>query len=498
VPADARESVRPGGLVSRSVAVEVVAHHLRLFGLHVPSSQDGATAGRVDFVEGRSAGAADAARALAQRGDVVVALDPTPRFCASLGVDRTAVDTAPPFHLVAAGDTRAGSPRLRTLHPAGRLAHPAGVPVIVDGSGATVWLWLPVGAGGILLVGTDLAGDLVRYRQGDPERAQARPAGPRWGYAVERPNYLFEAQIEGEPRDARHADWWAHTLAHEVAKRLGQALPALLPGGAPGAVVITGDDDQAWLEKYAAQLALLAGIPVTYFLHPLTRHTRKTLSRMAAAHRRLDLGLHPDALDAPPEYPRLLGEQVAWFRGVTGETPLSVRNHGFLNDGYWGHARPWIAHGVRASSNLPGVDGHVVNGSLLPARIALDGALTPHWSILTAIGDGVRFALGMDEAQSAACIHALAQSIVRDGLPGVIVLNLHPQNVDETRAMHGAAAELVRGGFHAWTLRECLGWFAARDGEPAPPPGLAPTLGDRLRGWFSPGGGICLTTRSTA
>jgi hypothetical protein len=133
------------------------------------------------------------------------------------------------------------------------------------------------------------------------------------------------------------------------------------------------------------------------------------------------------------------------------------------------------------------VDGHVLNGSLLPARVALEGQLTAHWSLLTAIGDGVRFALGMDEAQSAACIHALGQSIVTSGLPGVVVLNLHPQNVDETRSMHAAALDLVEAGFHAWTLRECLAWFAARDGQPAPAPGLQPTLGDRVRGWFSRG-----------
>jgi hypothetical protein len=52
-------------------------------------------------------------------------------------------------------------------------------------------------------------------------------------------------------------------------------------------------------------------------------------------------------------------------------------------------------------------------------------------------------------------------------LPDVVVLNLHPQNVGETRAMRLAAAELVSAGFHHWTMRECLAWYSPRDGAVA-------------------------------
>ena len=45
-----------------------------------------------------------------------------------------------------------------------------------------------------------------------------------------------------------------------------------------------------------------------------------------------------------------------------------------------------------------------------------------------------------------------------------MVLNLHPQNVKETQAMHLAAKEIVRGGFIAWNLRQCLEWFEQVDG----------------------------------
>jgi hypothetical protein len=140
-----------------------------------------------------------------------------------------------------------------------------------------------------------------------------------------------------------------------------------------------------------------------------------------------------------------------------------VRNHGFLNRGYWGHLLAWLSKGVRLSSNLPGVDGRVLNGSLLPARVAWNGQLTSHWSILTAIGDGVVFALGMSPEQSAKCVLDLAANIRDSGVPGVLVLNLHPQNIAETLAMHRAAREVVDGGFLAWTIADCLDWFERVD-----------------------------------
>ena len=178
----------------------------------------------------------------------------------------------------------------------------------------------------------------------------------------------------------------------------------------------------------------------------------------------VELGLHPDALDDPHHYDVLYRAQAVWFERLTGRPATLVRNHGFLNDGYWGHLPVWLEHGVRASANLPGVDGAVINGSLLPARVSSQDRLTPHWSILTAIGDGIRFALGMTGPQSAQCIASLGEAVLRSGLPGVIVLNLHPQNVEETRDMHDAVRDLiVRRHFVPMTLGACIDWFAERD-----------------------------------
>ena len=65
---------------------------------------------------------------------------------------------------------------------------------------------------------------------------------------------------------------------------------------------------------------------------------------------------------------------------------------------------------------------------------------------------------------------------INQWLPGVVVLNFHPQNVVETRAMHVAATEPVGAGFHPRTMRECLAWFSAREG-------VVPKCSLRRRSW---------------
>ncbi|MFH1021909.1 MAG: hypothetical protein V1809_00795 [Planctomycetota bacterium] len=250
-------------------------------------------------------------------------------------------------------------------------------------------------------------------------------------------------------------------LVHALSERLRIRAIPILPHDAPGAIVVTGDDDQAYLEKYAEQLDLLGETPITYFLHPKTRHRPDTLKSMLGKSW-IEVELHPDALDSPQCYHEIFSEQAAWFRNLTGRPPRLVRNHGFLNDGYWGHLPDWLHHGIRGSANIPGFDGRILNGSLLPAQVAYSGKLTTHWSILTAIGDGIRFAGGLSDKQSADRIFTFADRIRSSGIPGVLVLNLHPQNVTETTGMHLAIKEIINNGFHPWNLGQCLDWFSSR------------------------------------
>ena len=71
-------------------------------------------------------------------------------------------------------------------------------PIVASASGQPLWAWLTLEGRGILLVGTDLGADLVRYRQGDPAAVADRSKSELWGIPGERPVYLFDRQLHGE------------------------------------------------------------------------------------------------------------------------------------------------------------------------------------------------------------------------------------------------------------------------------------------------------------
>ena len=448
----------------RESGAAFIAHHLGIFGF----PQTAVTSDSRPIVLYRpSRSDLVPAREALDRGLAIVAILPSVEFAVDFGVtiEPKTVESAQVLHAKFAG----AKPwkRLRTLHSYMRFKASSATPIVLDSEGRMVWFQqAPGGSASIVFVGTDMASDLLRYRQGDPLAAKNRPTDAKWGIAGERPNYLFDAQLTGEDPGERPVDWWCETLADALVRFCDLDRLPILPNGAPGAIVVTGDDDQAPLARYAQQRTVLGQLPISYFLHPLTKHTTRSLSKLKSLHR-VELGLHPDALDQPDRYPELFAEQFAWFSKLTGSRARLVRNHGFLNDGYWEHAKAWNTHGVEGSSNLPGFDGRILNGSLLPARLMLEGELTDHWSMLTAIGDGIVFVNGWDDRQSADCIHRLADRIHESGIPGIIVLNLHPENVEKTQGMHEAAKSIVESGFVSWTLGECFDWFRKRDIKPA-------------------------------
>lgn len=353
--------------------------------------------------------------------------------------------------------------RLRTFHDACHFTGAGIEPLVVDEAGRTIWGWFQSDGAAVILVGTDLGGDLTLIRQGDPEAARQRPTEAQWGYAGERPNYLFDRLVEPGRPGERLADWWIWSLRDALCGLGGLAAAPVLPFAAPGAVVVTGDDDQADIASYAAQANRLGHLPITYFLHPLTKHTAGTLAQ--TPHRgHVEWELHPDALAEPDRYAECLHAQGAWFEHLTGRRARLVRNHGFLNDGYWGHLDAWLSEGITGSSNIPGVDGRVVNGSLLPARLVARDRLTDHWSLLTAFGDGVFFVYDWSDQDALERILAFGRAIVESNVPGLVVLNLHPANETRAHSMHEAAHHLVEKlGFAAWRLGDALDWFLARD-----------------------------------
>ncbi|MFM9975737.1 MAG: hypothetical protein ACKVON_14330 [Beijerinckiaceae bacterium] len=422
-----------------SYAVNIVAHHLRLFGVQARS---GVSPGEI----------------VLENSNARIILHHHAAEAESIQARLTDA-----FSCLAVNAAEQAWRHLRSFHIADILTGPDINPVVVDENNAPIWAWKPDQRGGTLVIATDLAADLVLMRQGDPAASANRPTEAQWGIAGERPTYLFEGQLEADKPHDRMADWWMWTLRDALIRHAGIKPDDILPFGAKGMVIVTGDDDQAPFEDYRAQEKLLGGLPVTYFLHPLTKHTRQSMAEHSMG-RSVEWEIHPDALETPHEYDARFDEQAAWFEGLTGRPPRLVRNHGFLNDGYWGHTKAWQKHGITGSSNLPGLNGRVLNGSLLPARLALNGQLTDHWSMLTVFGDGVMFVLEWDDETAARAIFEAGQRIIESGIPGILVFNLHPANHVIAASMHKAVKRLIsEQGFATMTFGAALEWFSRQD-----------------------------------
>ena len=232
-----------------------------------------------------------------------------------------------------------------------------------------------------LLIGLDIEEEMVRHRQGDPTKVDTARVKSAFGFDFERPNYLFEDQLHPQYRTIPWADHLGFYLAETCARLSGYPLIEPLPQGARAAVVLTGDDDQAFLEKYAEQLRIVGRLPITYFLHPLTRHTRETLEHFPP---NVELGLHPDALDKPDTYDQLCMEQAQQICHLSGKLMRIVRNHGYLNRGYLGHLNAWKENGLKLDVNCTGIEGTALNASFLPMRLRQrDGTWAEHYNLLT-------------------------------------------------------------------------------------------------------------------
>jgi hypothetical protein len=312
-----------------------------------------------------------------------------------------------------------------------------------------------------LLVGLDVEQEIVRYRQGAPRRVEAIDRKARFGTHTERANDLFDDHII--PGLATHpwADYLGFLVAEAWSRLSGFPLVEPLPNGAKGAVILTGDDDQAGLETYAEQRRVVGDLAFTYFLHPLTSHTAKTLASLGST---VEFGLHPDALDRPDDYEALCREQALRIEKLCGRAVRAVRNHSYLSRGYLGHLRAWEDNGLELDVNYSAADGTAMTGSLLPMRVRrADGTWSEHRSLLTAFGDGMIFALGLSDREAARRVRRLARQI-ESSVPGVVVLNLHPQNIARTRRLHRAAVALGRRpGWVALGLESHLEWLRARD-----------------------------------
>jgi len=332
-------------------------------------------------------------------------------------------------------------------------------PLVKTDDGCVVWARRVIQSETFIFIGTRFLDDVITYRQGLSTNVQSESREKSlWGFPNERANYLYEGVAEPSRLYDRQADWWSWLLFESLQSSL--AVTRCIELRKPVQyLVVTGDDDQADLDMYERQQRLLSGIPTTYFLHPLTKHSKRSLSILSRTNAEIELGLHPDALEQPTEYERLFSQQIDWFSRLVGSMPSSIRNHGFLNDGYWRHAQSWLKYGVKSSSNIAGLDGRIISNSLLPFPLVLDNEITNHQSIVTAFGDGMVFALRMTDNEASQRVIDFSNDMRRDVSDGALVINLHPQNVDSTPQLHMAIRQLVESGFVPTTLTSLVEKF---------------------------------------
>jgi hypothetical protein len=345
----------------------------------------------------------------------------------------------------------------QALLPHSSFSGPGIEPIWQNSHGRAVLAWWHHSGHKILLVGLDVADELVRYTQGDPGQPDAVRDRTRFNFDFERANYLFDSNLVPEAHGVPWADRLGYTLVRLLARQSGLPLADLLPGGAQGLVLLTGDDDQAALTAYQEQLAILGGFPITYFLLPFTKHTAQTLAALPAS---VEFGLHVDALERPDQYETICAEQAAAVRALCGQPVRAVRNHGFLNRGYLGHLRAWEESGLILDVNYAGLDGTALTGSFLPFRIRRpDATWSGHLGLLTAFGDGMRYIGKLTEPQAIQRIDKLAHQIEHSD-PGVLVFNMHPENIGDTRQIHRRIMKLGRSpGWRALGVESYLQWL---------------------------------------
>jgi hypothetical protein len=352
-------------------------------------------------------------------------------------------------------------PVFHALLPHVSFAGPGIRPIWVTSEGRAVLAWREGNDGRALLIGIPVVEEMVRHNQGDPSAVEGHGEKGRWGFPHERPNYLYEGQLHESYRTLPWADFLGFTLAELLAEMTELPLVEPLPHGAWGAVLLTGDDDEAYLEKYQHQLRCLGDFPITYFLLPRTRHTPLTLTQLPST---VELGLHVDSLDVPARYAERCLEQCRAVEQLCGRPVHAVRNHGFLSAGSHGHLPAWEQAGLTFDVNLPGLDGTVLGGSLLPFRVRRpDRSWSNHWTLLTAFGDGMLSIRKLSQRQAARRIRALGWQ-VEATRPGILVFNFHPQNIADTTLLHRTVVTLGRrNGWIALGAESYLRWLEARE-----------------------------------
>ena len=327
----------------------------------------------------------------AERGGTVVACLPEGGLARAAGIE-VADDKEPPLRLRVAGPPMAGlageslpvmgtasawrvpedAEVLAFLYPAGQYEGES--PGIVRAS---------VGEGAIVAVAFDLPRAVLMLRQGDPAHREERGRGE----GPARPTELACDLGPDEPAWIPYADLLGLLLVDLVEAVVPAPLPRLwhLPGGAPGILLYSGDEDGAdvaW-NRTEFEAVTAAGGRMNLFVIPGNTHS--TSEDVAAYRRHHDVGPHPNirTLDGGPVAARVaeMEKQIRQFEEMYGVKARSLRNHCVAWAGYLEPVEAMARCGVGMEGNyfcstfLRGRDyaPYAAFGAALPLRFCHPG-----------------------------------------------------------------------------------------------------------------------------
>jgi hypothetical protein len=354
----------------------------------------------------------EALRAFARAGGTLVELGPAPAICGPPDLDRT---NAEPADFVLGGDVgedaRWVEPIARVTACDRRECTDERVRVSERARGGAESTSLPLAVTSTFGRGTctrwlgDLSAAIRSSRQGDPARAGERAAGETHAKAAD----LFANRLTGPDYDVPSADRLGFALIAQLADARGPDLiVSPLPGGAPGLLVFTADQDFVPGPGVLAHSEAASGAGMTLTLtaadiggkpdvvYPESdRGLVAPEIAQAIAARGHGLGLHPNLVGvAPALYAHVLSDHAAAFTQRFGVAPRVVRNHHVIWSGYVDMAILQARAGLRMNLDYVSVPRATnfrpgfMTGSGLPMRFSdRNGALVPIFQQATQIDD---------------------------------------------------------------------------------------------------------------
>ena len=329
--------------------------------------------------------------AYVQRGGTAVVMLPTGELARAAGIEAKA-NKEPPLRLRLAGRPMAGLAgeslpvvgmastwRLTKRVLAEAFLYPAGL----YGGESPGIVRAPVGDGTIIALAFDLPRAVLMLRQGDPSNREegGRSDGPA------RPTHLACDIGPNEPGWIPYADLLGLLLVDLVETAIPAPVPRLwhLPGGAPGLLLYSGDEDGADVAWNRTEFDAVAGAGGSMNLYVIPGNTRSTPENIAVYRRHHDVGPHPNirSLDCEPVAARTaeMERQIQQFEQMFEGKAHSLRNHCLAWAGYLEPVEAMARCGVGMEGNyfcstfLRGGDyaPYAVFGAALPLRFCHPG-----------------------------------------------------------------------------------------------------------------------------